>query len=288
MAAEFTVYAFGVKLHDGSQSLEDVLKLIQSETLLKRNRVIKSATIRIEDIKFSNGAWYMDFIKIRKTHGPGKGSETKPVQGFTFTGDETFCEETALMFIPATNHLLVQYNHYGVRFAAIEEYFSQYNKAVNNVYELTAKYDDDTERQFEARKSIRKLELAIDPRQLTASDKKAGTALTDAIGIGDKSDAASVALTISAGTSKKSKLTKFIDKTVTHLKKLATTKPDAVSKINASVVTLDDKVLVLDLIAHRLKTTVGGVPLGLDRRWSVADRYHALDKVKLQWKNKLK
>jgi hypothetical protein len=288
MAEQFTVHAFGVKLSDGTQALEDVLKLIQAETIEQRNREIKGATIRIEDIKKKNGMWYMDFIKIRDTHGPGKGSKTKAVKGFTFTGDETFCEETAILFIPATHHLLVQYNHYGVKYSAIEDYFSQYNDAVNNVYELTTKYDADVERQFESRKLIRKLELAIDPRHLTKEDKKKGTAVYDAIDVGDKSDAAQVEISVSAGLGKKSQLNSYIEKTVEHLRRLHIIRPNGVSKINATVVGVDEKVAVLDLIAQRLKRTFKDIPVGPDKRWPVGDRYHGLDKARLGWKNILK
>lgn len=288
MAGKFTVHAFGVKLNDGSQNLEDVLKLIMSETIEQRNREIKGATIRIEDIKQENGLWYMDFIKIRDIHGPGKGSKTKAVKGFTFTGDETFCEETALLFIPETHHLLVQYNHAGVKYSAIEEYFSQYNSAANNVYELTAKYDADVERQFESRKFIRKLELAIDPRHLNKEDKKKGTAVYDAIDVGDKSDAAHVAFSVSAGLGKKSQLNKYIEDTVDYLRRLHLLRPNGVSKISATVVGLDEKVAVLDLIAQRLKRTLQDIPVGPDKRWPLGDRYVGLDKVRLGWKKILK
>lgn len=288
MAGKFTVHAFGVKLDDGTQNLEDVLKLIKSETIEQRNREIKGATIRIEDIKQKDGIWYIDFIKIRDTHGPGKGGKTKAVEGFAFAKGETFCEETAILFIPATNHLLIQYNHYGVKYSAIEEYFSQYDRAKNNVYELTAKYDADVERQFQSRKSIRKLELGIDPRHLTKDDKKKGTAVYDAIDVGDKSDAAHVEIAISAERSKKGQLNNYIERTVAHLRRLQVLKPNGVSKINATVVGIDEKIAVLDLIAQRLKRTLNDVPLGPDKRWPVGDRYKGLDKVRLGWKDILK
>jgi hypothetical protein len=290
MASKFTVHAFGVKHHDDSQPLVDILKQIEKDGIAIRNRTIKGAPVRVEHIEFDtrNNIWYLDFIKIRDTHGPAKGSKTKAVQGFNFVGDETFCEETALIYIPKTNHMLIQYNHYGVKYSVIEDYLSQYIEAVNNIYELTPKYDADVERQFEDRKFIKKLDMAIDPRHLSKEDRAKGTALVDAIDIGDKSEAAHISIAVKASRTKKGHLNPFIDKTVETLRRIQLLKPKAVSKIKASVVGIDEKVAVLDLIAHRLTMSLGDIKPGKDKRWPRADRYRGLFRVMTGWKKVLK
>lgn len=290
MAGKFTVHAFGVLHKDGSQALQDVLKLVEQDPIEDRNRYVGTSSIRIEHIAYDakDNVWYMDFVKMRDTHGPAKGSKTKAVEGFLFKDDETFCEETAVIYSPKTNHIIVQYNHYGVKYAAIENYFSYYNDALNNVYELTPKYDADVERHFEKRSAIRKLEMGIDPRHLTKADKVQGTAVYDAIDVGDKSDAAHVSIEITATRGKKGKLNQYIDKSVEFLRKLQATNPNAVSKINATVVSIDNKVQVLDLIAQRLSRTLSDLPLGDDKRWPRDDRYRGLRRVMLGWKAILK
>lgn len=290
MASKFTVHAFGVKHYEDSQPLVDILKVIEKDILERRNRSIKGAPVRVEHIEYdaANKIWYLDFIKIRDTHGPAKGSKTKAVEGFNFVGDETFCEETALIYIPRTNHMLIQYNHYGVKYSVIEDYFSQYVDAVNNIYELTPKYDADVERQFEDRKFIKKLEMAIDPRHLTKEDRTKGTAVFDAMDIGDKSQAVHLAISVTASRTKKGQLHPYVDRTVETLRRLHLLKPKAVSKIKASVVNVDDKVIILDLIAHRLTMSLGDIKPGKDKRWPRADRYRGLFRVMTGWKKILK
>lgn len=287
MAGKFTVHAFGVAALDNSEDLEVTLKTILGDDLEQRNRRIAGADIRVEDIKKTGGVWLLDFAKLRYIHGPGKGSKSKAVQGFSFEGDETFCEETAVMYIPSTKHLLVQYNHYGVRYSAIEEYFSKYIESENNIYEFSPKYDADTERLYEQRTLTKKLVLSIDPRHLSAADRKAGTAVAEAINIGDKSNAGAVELTISAGAGKKGKLTEYIDRTIALARKLYEDNPDSVSKIKASV-SIDHKVKVLDLITQRLKLDFGDLPVGEDKRWARTDRYRGLERAKKGWIKVLK
>lgn len=285
MAGNFRVYAFGVVgLNDQTDDLEDVLEDIKNDKIEDRFKLIGKNKIRVEHIEKSGDLWKLDFIKFRDVHGPGKGSKNTEVSGFNFKKGEVFCEETALIYCPKTSYALIQYNHHGVRYAAIEEYFSMYSDNPDNQYELQPKYDDDVDRKFDNRGAMKKLTMAIDPRLLSQNDRDANTALSQAIELGDKSNASKIEITITAGREKKRLLSNFIDNTSSKLRNLSEHNPDSVTKLQAGIVdSIDSKVEVLDLISERLCRNFTDIKVGPDMRWPRNERYKALERARRGW-----
>lgn len=289
MKEKMKVHAFGVKKLDKSGDLEDLLLQINGDSLDKRVRNIGFNDIRIENIKTDNSLWYFDFGKFRDQHGPGKASKATPTEGFDFQDGEVFCEETACLYIPKSNHLIVQYNHHGTRIGLIQSYLSSYDPNNNYTFEMLPKYDETVEGKFKNRAATKKIIFEIDPRFLNQKDKVSGTALTQALDIGMQSDGEKVELTISAGQSKKRYLSNFIDKTATVLKKKAGENPDGITKLKVGVLeNLDSRMEVLDLIAHRLVHEFSDIKLGKDLRFPREERYKALTRASNGWKNILK
>ncbi|WP_418140606.1 hypothetical protein NUW46_15590 [Marinobacter sp. MA] len=289
MKEKLKVHAFGVKAFDGSGALEDLLAQIKNDSLPARVRTVGYADIRVEDVRKVNGLWFFDFGKFREQHGPGKASKATPVKGFTFSNGEVFCEETACVYIPKTKHLIVQYNHHGARVGKIQEYLNNYDPNNSYTFELLPKYDQTVERKFRNRAATKKIIFEIDPRFLSQADKVAGTALTQALELGNQSQGEKVELTISAGKPKSNYLSKFIDKTADTLKTKAGQNPDGITKLRVGVLeNLDSRMEVLDLIAQRLIHQFDDIPIGSDLRFPRKERYKALHRAYKGWKNILK
>lgn len=289
MKQKISVHAFKVKRDPKSGQLADLLKKIQSDTLSSRVRQVDLSEIRVDDVTFQNGVWFVDIGLFRKQHGPGKASASKPVKGFTFGKDECFFEETAFLYIPATDYLLVQYNHHGTRAGKIQDYLNSYDANNNYLFEFLPKYDDSAERRFLKRKATKKITFAIDPRFLNKSDRVSGTALTQALDLGKESGGEKVELTISAGRAKSSYLSKYIEKTAETLKKKAGQNPAGVTKLQVGILSeLDESMQVIDLIEERLVESFSDVPLGVDLRYPRKDRYRMLERAHNGWKRILK
>lgn len=292
MAGKFKVYAFGMTaLNSQANSLEEILVDIEFDDLESRLRIIDKNPVRIEHIeKSEDGMWLMDFVKLRDVHGPGKASMGSPVQGFEFEEGEVFCEETAALYSPETNHIIIQYNHFGVRHSAIEEYFSSYVESENNIYGLKPKYDDEVDNKFRNRKNIRKLKVGLDPRLLSQKDADAGTALSKAIEIGSESNGATIDITISAGVDKK----RFLDREsisgfISKVRGISEQKPDSIRHLEVGIVgDIDSKMQVLDLIAPRLSKIYQDIKLDSDKRWPRKERYNRLLKAYRSWEKKFK
>lgn len=283
------VHAFGVKKYDNSGIFEDLLRQVEADGLMARVRPIGAHDMRIEHIQQKDGLWFFDFGKFRQQHGPGKASKSTPIQGFVFKQGEVFCEETACLYVPASGHLLIQYNHHGARAGTIQDYFNIYDQNNSYGFGFLPKYDETVEKKFKDRSAIKKILFEIDPRYLSQSDRVSGTALTQALDIGNESGGEKVELVISAGRAKKSTLRNFIDKTAETLKNMAGTNPDAVTKLRVGVVeNLDSNMETIDLIAQRLVHEFGDIPVGADLRMPRDDRYKALVRAYNAWKPLLK
>ncbi|EIV8492865.1 hypothetical protein MA617_004391 [Vibrio vulnificus] len=290
MAGNFKVHAFSVcHLNDVTEDLDEVLTQIQADALEDRIKTIGQVQVRIEHIQQDDdGNWKLDFVKFRDVHGPGKAARDTPVTGFEFDEGEVFCEETAAIYFPATGYILIQYNHHGVRAAAVEEYLSIYTADPDNQYTLRPKYDEDADRRFDNRAATKKITLAIDPRLLNQGDRDANTGLSQAIDLGNRSNASKVEITISAGRGRDRSLNRFVDRTITAARRLVNDNPDSVSRLDVGVVdNLDSKMQVLDLIAHRLMRNFTDINVGDDKRWPRESRYQAIARAARGWRRVL-
>jgi hypothetical protein len=290
LAGNFKVHAFSVcHLNDVTEDLDEVLTQIQADALEDRIKTIGQVQVRIEHIQQDDdGNWKLDFVKFRDVHGPGKAARDTPVTGFEFDEGEVFCEETAAIYFPATGYILIQYNHHGVRAAAVEEYLSIYTADPDNQYTLRPKYDEDADRRFDNRAATKKITLAIDPRLLNQGDRDANTGLSQAIDLGNRSNASKVEITISAGRGRDRSLNRFVDRTITAARRLVNDNPDSVSRLDVGVVdNLDSKMQVLDLIAHRLMRNFTDINVGDDKRWPRESRYQAIARAARGWRRVL-
>ena len=117
------VHAYRV-VTDNNDKLDSVLAFIKSQTHADRIRQTATTRLRFEDgSRARNGNWTLDFTKFRSA-GPGKAPESAPNLDFDLAADEHFGEETAGLYSPGTDVIVLQYNHYGPRVAAIESYLA--------------------------------------------------------------------------------------------------------------------------------------------------------------------
>lgn len=288
MTGTLKVHAFKVLEHSGNTTtFEDLLEILQKDTLPGRLRVVGDTRVQLESIYLKNGLWYLDFTRFRNSSGPGKGDGSSLSKPFSFNGNETFCEQTALLYDPSTKYSVVQFNNIGLKQGALTQYFSEYINLETNTFEFLPKYNADAMRRFEKRKGIKKLVAKIDTRQVSKSDFAAGTPMYEALSIGDESGAETVEIVISAGRKKDNFLNKFADNFADSLKSLTKTNGDAVDKFGATYVNrTDSKTETLDFLGERLSNTFKDLPLDQGRRISMDERFKALLRAHKTWKAK--
>ncbi|WP_157776548.1 DUF6731 family protein [Nitratireductor aquibiodomus] len=105
----------------GPRTLEELLRCIHRQPLENRFYLGEEG-IRLEDVVERDGLWFADFVAPRGGHGPGKMKRSRPLEGIQLQEDERFGEDTGMVYDPATRYAAVQYNHFGPRIKAIENY----------------------------------------------------------------------------------------------------------------------------------------------------------------------
>jgi hypothetical protein len=284
------IHAFRVGLTEESAPIESVLQAIRDEdSLRQRIRLVGQSEMRAEAVEHRDGVWLMDFVKIRTAHGPGRVGRDTEVEGFEFEAEEGFGEETGALYDPVGGHMLIQYNHFGVRHGAVSDYLSAYDENGSNLYTLKPKFDEDVERRLLSQGITRRVKFQIDVSRMTAQDRARGAALSQAIDYGRQSGADKVEVSISVQGERNRSLADTARAAVNSLLSLAGQNPEAVTKLEVSGKEDEDSIVeVLDLLGHRLSVEVGDLRLGADLRYPRDERWRALERALNGWQRVLR
>lgn len=285
------IYAFKVaRTEKNVPKLAELLEKIKSEhNIEKRIKIINKSQIRVDEIKEMDGFWLLDFTKDRKNGGPGKASKKSKVQGFSFTAGEFFAEETAALYIPKTNYILIQSNQSGVLWQSIERYFSEFCEDGNiNAYKFSYKLDEDFERRFRSKTIIRKVSFGIDLSKVKKEDREQGEALGRAVNFGRSFGDHQLKIEMSVGRNQKARLSNVLD-FVKQVGLLSKKNIDAVTELEVTGRDKEDSPSeTIDLIAQRLVVDIDIKPDLTDMRLSLDARWEALEQAKNGWNNVLK
>lgn len=128
------------RMDPNGDTFEDGMQKLSSMELNQRIISIKHQKYRLEKITFKsakNGIpcyWELDFLKFR-LDGPGIAELDKPTGDAKNSSSQFFNEECCALFFPNNGKpfIIIQYNHIGMRAAAIAEYISYF---ANNQFEF--------------------------------------------------------------------------------------------------------------------------------------------------------
>ncbi|MBB6245692.1 DUF6731 family protein [Rhodanobacter sp. A1T4] len=287
--AKIYIHAFKVSKTANSVPLETLINTISNHRISDRIRTVITSSVRIDRVKTDpinasgEKLTYIDFVKLRDTHGPGKASKDVAVNDIALAPDEYFGEETAALYIPQKKWLITQYNHYGVRPSAMAGYFSSYAANQANSYELTIKLDPDAQRRFLAANEVRRFEMALDLTKMRAKDRQQGIGLGTIAAIGADLDGAKLKITISVGTERKRRLTGRVKDALTQMIQHT----DMVTSAQiAGRETPDGHIEVVDLLDEKL-VTESHITIGPGRRLDQNERFRALAWAWSNWRNVL-
>lgn len=271
----------------GSRSVEDILRVIKADDLASRTKTVGSGRVRLEKVakfKAKKGVpehWCLDFAKLRDGAGPGKGTETDPLEDLDISANEFFGEEAGAVFFPATGYLITQYNHHGVRPSAMAHYLGHYIDGENNELEMAVTLDSDADARYKAMKHVRRFEVAIDLDKMDAAQKQAGVSLSDAIERAKEMNGARMVIQVSVGTDKNRHLTKAKSFLNRLLSSGAATRAEVAGRA-----TPEGEICPVDLLHQQLVEYVTIAP-GTGRRLGWDSRKAALRSVARTWKKRM-
>ena len=286
--ASLRIHLFHINRNEGTEPLQNVLRRISRDSLEERVRQQNGTNYRLEDIvapRNGESIWELNFVRMRDAHGPGRVSKRHHLTGFDLDEDEYFGEDTAVLFNQSNHYAVVQYNHWGVRPHALQEYLSGYRNNVTNIYELRPKLDRSAERRFQDQTVTRRISIGIDPTKMTSDDLIEGRSLTQIAKIGTDLGAHRVDITISMGSTKKGKL-KTLAKNVVKWA-MDNVADDALLKLTSyGGSDPEGDYENIDLLEEKLEEKYN-LPVESDKRISLENRIKALKRAYSSWRSQM-
>lgn len=280
------------KVNEGEGTERDLASLIDSideDGLADRMRGVGSADMRLDlilkkrDKADGTRLWYLDFTRFRNTHGPGKVTADDPVEDVPMEPGEHFGEEAAALFLPDYNYVLIQYNHFGVRPKAMEQYFSNYMADETNIYTFSVALDPDAQQRFQRQTQIKKFEIGVDLTQLTDADRRAGNSLRDMALAAADMEGVTMNITVSVGRERQRGLAPNVKNAIRDFLR----GNDAIT--SATVTgreTPDSNIEPVDLLEQKL-IHFDGIEPNESWRLPQIDRFKVLRRAYSKWKERI-
>lgn len=280
------VFLYRVELSDRSIPFENAIREIHATALQRRNILLNGETIRMEHYALHRDLTFCDFVKLRFNHGPGRAGMNNPITGFDLAADEGFGEETAMVYDPLTQYAAIQYNHYGPRPKAIEDYLNTLPN-LGLYCRFLPRYDEDLQRRLGEVRIYRKLDIALATRFLNAQDHAEGLPLQRAIELSQEVGADMVEVTLSVTRGRARQL---IHRNIRNILDWVSRRQAILGEedrlVDKCILTArrneEDASEVLDLLAQRLMLDPE-VIAGGDRRYPRQNRYNAVEHSFRHW-----
>lgn len=146
---------------DDSRPLEQRLAERDGQPLAERLYSQSGLKLRLENHQRRNGLVELNFVSFRLTTAPVRLAEDRPLAEIDIGDDESFGEETACLYDPASHIMLVQYNHYGPRSSAIRDYLAYREAGVHHRYTFAAKLSPASEQRIRNLGVVSRVDVAI-------------------------------------------------------------------------------------------------------------------------------
>jgi len=231
-----------------SRSLPEVICQIKSLDLEKRERFVNGKTVVLETIEESDNLFKMDFTKRRTYNAPGysrPGTETKD---FEIEEGAGFGEQTAMVYSPDKESLAIQYNHHGLRPAAIATYFGMFadNRHADS-FEFRPVLNQDIYAKLLRSAVQTRFHCRIASEKITDSMYENNVPIATALKLRESNAAGHVEIDLSFGRDKRGGALENIINLINPLKG-----NPAVEDLKVSVKEqIDDATEILDLLEHR-------------------------------------
>lgn len=282
-------HAYRVRRMENSVALDHLIEQVARQRNLEhRVRRNHGKRIRAETINRDGdlGVYLMDMVLFRESHGPGKASLDRPVEGHEYAPDEYPTEDTAALYHPESGHLIVQYNHQGVRVGALLDYFARYNDDVPAAFEPQVLLDEHTHERFENRQASRRLDISIAPQELDRQEWDGNVAIGAALRAGQESNARRASIQLSMGH-EGGFLNQSVEEALARIyQRIRRGETDGFYRVHVGVLEdIDTKIETLDLLHERL-TLERSMELAEDKRIPRSERWRALKVAFRSWRDR--
>lgn len=295
MANDMKVHLFKVRTMDGAEPLEDLLARVKAEPLDTRLRKLGYQEMRLESVcgpgEDGNDSpyWLLDFTKLRFEHGPGKISRDAPIEGFELEENQGFGEETAVLYDPASKHLILQYNHNGPRSGTIEEYLCAYDNAVVGKYAFLVVLDETANLRLAQKDIIKKIQFKVAAHRITNAQLNGNVPLGRVLDMANNIDGETVEIIVSAGRGRLSAGVQGLIDTLRGMMPVAAHDADGALqgfKVSGKA-GVNGETDEINMLITKEELSIDNLQMGADLRYTQASRWNGLLRARRGWNNKI-
>lgn len=270
-----------------SQTIEDY-RLITDLSLRWRGE-IRLDEIEPQSNDFNEVIYFLGFSKEREI-GPGKLKKDSIIEGISLEKDYSFGEETAALYIPKKQWLLVMHNQSGIGPTRIMSYFNQIDNGATYLdYLATPFLSPKVDQQLKAMKGLTVVEFDATADYLSSLNTDETISLSASLSDKSVKRVKMVLMANEAGTKKK--VRKFLSdgyKNLVNLLKQADDNDVSRLIVRGPDPEADNKDLVLNLLKHQIKERRSANDLIIeDSRYTVESKWKLLERCYLDWNKKL-
>lgn len=281
------VHLYKIKTDKSSIPLHELIPAISVEAIDARERKLGADPYRLEEAIHPDQHcpyWLLDFTRLRFDGGPGKASNTTPVESFELGGGYGFAEETAVLMDLRHGWAAVQYNHYGPRANAVAEYLSIFDQDKPNFYEFRLQLNPAAQARLANKSIFTRVKIRVAPARLSAAFRQNNISLVNAIESQTKEFGGDF-VTIEVGLERENPKSLKLSKWIPSFLKMAN---DELEAVDTLIVSGRDELTMpidpVDLIKERLEFPIKGLPLDSGLRYPRKARYEALQRAMHGWK----
>ena len=272
MARKMKIDFYHLKMPPGAKrSFVDLLEMARGLPDEARAVFLNGVPFRLQELR-SSREWYLgDMLRIRMEGLPPVAKITGEEQDLDIPDDAGLGEETAFLFFPAANALLLQRNRMSVSAAAFEDYFSSLGTVEPDGIALDPILRRDAMVRLMRMGVYRKFTVTVAGLQNMRVPRASGLAIKSMINISQEFRAPSLTVEVSMGHGRGT-LTR-IRETISQLGRILVREEEAGERVTRMLVRgkddPDEPVEVVDLIEDRL---VEAEDVNIGRKFASARR----------------
>jgi hypothetical protein len=240
---------------DINLSFEEVLKKIIQLPAGQRFQEVRLQYVYLHEATFGwQQTWEGEIVRLRMDNIPAKGNLAGQIEELKLADDEGIGEQSAFIYHPATNILLLQSNKHGVSPGNFARYFELIIGSNASIY-IDPVIQWDALQRLEQMKTVKKLNISIAALENMSVFENSG--LEEFVNLTTAYQAPAIDIEFKVSRSKKSSLPlEKVRNATTSLLRIYNQNQNQVKKIRISGSSDDDDNLYVDLLKDKMRESI--------------------------------
>lgn len=240
---------------DMNLSFEEVLQKLIQVPADQRFQEVRLHYISLHEAVFGwQQTWEGEIVRLRMDNIPVKANLAGKIEDFKLADDEGIGEQSAFIYHPATNILLLQSNKYGVLPGNFARYFELIIGSNASIY-IDPVIQWDALQRLEQMKTVKKLNISIAALENMSVFENSG--LEEFVNLTTAYQAPAIDIEFKVSRSKKSSLPlEKVRNATTSLLRISNQNQNQVKKIRISGSSDDDDNLYVDLLKDKMRESI--------------------------------